>query len=207
VERYSEIEAKFSAESVEPHQLLAFASEIKSDSVLKPYGYEISGAIIVKGYDVYYGQGKSVLRVRCDGEGDKATICITTKTRKSKADLLDRNEVDVWLRKDTRPEDIETFLDRTGWKALFTINKYYTVFHLKSSSGPGNIICLALYDTHDGNPENKKRFLEVEVERDSVCTSAQGRAILKKWISSVRARFGLGEPSNQSLFELYMPKK
>lgn len=207
MDKFSEIEAKLSAEGVEPHQLLAFASEIKTNPVLKPYGYGISGAIIVSGYDVYYGQGESVLRVRCDGENGGASICLTTKTRKSQKSLLDRNEVDIWLRKGTEPEDIETFLERTGWQELFTIQKQYWVFHLRSSSGPENIICLALYDTYQDDPNTAKRFLEVEVERDSPCTSAQGRAILKKWISSVRARFGLAEPLNKSLFELYSPKK
>lgn len=207
MDRYSEVEAKFEAPAVEPHQLLAYAAEIQADPVLKPYRYNISGAIIVGGWDTYYKQGDSILRHRCDGENGHQSNCLTTKTRKSKKDLLDRNEVDLFLRPGTLPEDVEAFLQRTGWEQVFTINKQYTVLHLHSSSGPDNIVCLALYDVWEDDRKQARRFLEAEVERDSACTTTQGRAALKKWISSIRARFDLPEPVNQSLYEIYAPKK
>lgn len=207
MDRYSEIEVKFEAPSVEPHQLLAFAADVRSDPILKPYGYGIAGAIIVGGWDTYYQQGDKILRHRCDGDGDRQTNCLTTKSRKSEKDLTDRHEVDLFFRAGTPPEDIETFLERTGWEAIFTINKYYTVLHLKSTAGADNIVCLALYDTWEDDRRQARRFLEVEIERDSTCTTTQGRAALKKWVQAVRARFGLPEPLNQSLYEIYAPKK
>lgn len=207
MDRYSEIEVKFEAPAVEPHQLLAFAADVRQDQVLKPYAYNIAGAIIVGGWDTYYQQGDKILRHRCDGENGHQTNCLTTKSRKSKKDLMDRHEVDLWFKPGTPPEDVETFLERTGWEPIFTIQKQYTVLHLKSSAGADNIVCLALYDVWEDDRKQARRFLEVEIERDSECTPAQGRAALKKWVQAVRARFSLEEPVNQSLYEIYAPKK
>jgi len=203
MDRYSEVEAKWETPNIEPAQVLAFATEVKQNPILKPYGYQISGALMIGGWDTYYQQGEAILRHRCDGEKGRESNCLTTKTRKSSKDLLDRHEVDLFLRADAKPEDVETFLERTGWKPLFTINKQYTVIHLRSSSGPENIVCLAIYDVWADSRTQARRFLEVEIERDSECTTAQGRAALKKWVAAVQAGFGIGEPVNRSLFELY----
>jgi len=195
MDNHSEIEAKFRADTVSLGDFLGFMAV--------HYGFKKYK--VVSGTDVYHTRGEDVVRHRYDGE--KALSTLTVKKRKSAESIADRHEVDLPLRDDVQVRDVKAFLKLTGWEPLFSIEKTSYIAHVQMGA---HVACLALYDVWALNaPEHEQgsnRFLEVEIEKDSSCTPEEAERFLQQWIEEIRGEFNLGDPSNQSLFEIYSPK-
>jgi adenylate cyclase class IV len=186
-----EIEAKFSADGVPVVQVMTFATN-KKHLALKDYR-------VVEGVDQYWGRGDHVVRLRIDGPGD---CTLTVKQRKSANQILERHEVDLPLQPGVPSPNVERFLELSGWERLFTISKTSHIWRFQYAD---HAILLALYDVFSG--KTRRRFMEVEVDKDSACSKAHAHTVLKNWISSLQTEFGFKSPLNKSLLELYGPTK
>jgi hypothetical protein len=175
-------------------------ASVSPGGALRKAGFGIARKFFeIEGIDIYYGQGKNVLRHRFDGQ--EGLNCLTVKKRKSKKSLRDRHEVD--LKMENGPvscADITAFLKLSGWKEMFRLRKKYWIVDIKNSSGA--IVCLALYDV-SSKGRKTKRFLEAEVERHSTIGPRGGLRELKKLEGMLRDIFKLDKPVNESLFEMY----
>ncbi len=198
MDKRSEVEAKFDAPYVTLDSIFAWLGGEHSLLSYKKVG----------GWDRYYKQGSYFLRHRCDGT--RKTSVLTVKIRKSQESIQDRHEVDMPISSEVSSDDVTAFLEMTGWKPHFEIQKMSYIFHIKGGS---HVACIALYDVwsdDDMTPGDKvpvRRFLEVEIEKDSACTQEQANILLEDWVVEIRNELGLKEPLNSSLFELYAPKE
>lgn len=211
MDRYSEVEVKFDAEGLYLGQAQEFLDHLPSE-------YQIEKYMNAVGTDYFYALGTGTLRFRKDTiwlerqyspDGNPAvdlpsrvTSCFTVKQRKSSTHLLDRKEVDLWVGPQT-VDDVAALVAMLGGRLSFSIKKTYHVWMLRK----GDIhICFAVYDVSRADGTDLKRFLEVEIERDSNCGPEEGKAELNSWIIQLQADLFLGEPVNQSLQEMYTPK-
>jgi hypothetical protein len=199
MDRYSELELKFDAGDVPERTFLRVIADQFAGSVLR---YKR-----VEGWDHYWRQGDSVVRHRCDGT--RQTSVFTVKKRKSQGSLTDRHEVDLPLREDIKPEDAVRFLEMTGWRRWFSIDKCSYIFHIEDCYGA--LLCIALYDVtpidgHGFLSGDTRRFLEIEIERESSCTPEIAKNRLDFYEEVLRKLFTLKGPLNQSLQEMFGPK-
>lgn len=193
---HSEMEVKFRAQTLDFSAFVAFVA--KRGAAVRSYKR-------VEGQDTYWQRGANVVRHRCDGN-QKSSV-LTVKGRKSTESIVDRHEVDLPLAQSVRSRDVVRFLEMTGWQPQFTIEKVSYIFHV---DGYHHAVCLALYDVWPPNqPEHDagtERFLEIEVEKDSQCSPEQAGRVLAEWTQAVRCELHLGEPLNESLYEMYGPR-
>lgn len=214
MDELSEVESKFSADGIEAKDLFESLSSLIGDNATDITHYKT-----VSGWDKYYQQGSNWLRHRCDG--DRKTSVLTCKVRKSAGSITDRHEVDMPIQEAVSSDTVEAFLKLSGWKLGFEIQKTSYIFHLAT---PTHKVCVALYDVWQENEvrlrlpggfevftvakekTEPRRFLEVEIEKDSACTHDQALEYLKSWVQYFQMVFALDEPLNESLFEMYRPK-
>lgn len=196
--RYSELEIKLSADGLSPQKFIEF--------VLKS-GAKVDSLQVLSGMDTFYRKGKEVVRHRCDGDGEKSVL--TVKKRKSKESLVDRHEVDLPVAPGVPPEDVAAFLELAGWKEEYSIRKVYWIFHIKEINHRS---CVAMYDVwktggfknNSKSSPKKYRFLEVEIERDSECSTRTGESLLSEWLSKINNDIlPEAKPLNVSLYELF----
>lgn len=172
----------------------------------------------VDGFDTYYTQGNNVVRHRCDGT--RKLSVLTVKQRKSSDSIQDRHEVDLPQDLSVTAADVKAFMKMTGWEPLFTIDKTSYIYHIKQGEAH---ICVALYDVWPVQPGfmvtgggripmtmrgERRRFLEIEIEKDSDVSEETGQALLNQWTDSARGMFAamrLEGPLNESLLEMYRP--
>lgn len=172
----------------------------------------------VDGFDTYYIQGNNVVRHRCDGR--RKLSVLTVKQRKSADSIQDRHEVDLPQDPSVTAADVQAFMKLTGWEPLFTIEKTSYIYHVKQGQAH---ICVALYDVWPVKPSflvttggkipmnirgPKRRFLEIEVEKDSDVSDEMGQVLLNTWVDSAQGMFSdksLVGPLNESLLEMYRP--
>lgn len=213
MDQYSEIEAKFDANDLNVAQIQAFVDELPFDgATYRCYNYKQA-----TGTDTFFKVGEGVFRYRRDevtknrdyydgpptepyDHPRSILTCLTVKERKSAKNLLNRKEVDLWVGDKIEPEDMRAFVGLLGGSEQFSIKKTYWVWMLEKNDIH---ICLAMYDVERPDGSDKRRFLEVEVEKNSACTQEEGMAVLRTWISMVQENFGLQGPVNTSLLELY----
>jgi adenylate cyclase class IV len=159
----------------------------------------------VTGPDVYYTQGKNVLRHRQPGQGGPGEL--TVKRRTSKKSTRDRLEIDLKFADIVNIEDVGRFLTATGWKQKFTVIKDCHIFWFEDRV-PG--VEAVLYSVRcvlpNGKETRERAFVEFEIHKTD---SHHPRALttLKDWENSVRKTFDLGEPLNESLYEIYSGAK
>jgi len=188
--RHSEIEYKFPADDVEVHSFVQWCMAQGPDDfkhVCSP--------------DVYYKQGENSIRHRWSkGAGE-----LTVKHRKSKSSTLDREEIDLFFSHKTTRQDVTDFLEKTGWKHLFTVVKDAYVFWFDNNDGGGVNVCV--YDCW-GVAENspKRRFIEIEAKKDTDCTKEQDLEALEIFKKDITRLFNVKSPVNYSLYELYTGK-
>ncbi len=188
---HSELEVKFAADAVDPNDLFTWLD-----------ARDVRRYHVVDGFDTYYRRGEHIVRHRCDGT--KKLSVMTTKTRKSQESLTDRNEVDLPQDATVSAHDVGVFLARTGWEPEFTIDKTSYIAHVHIG---GAHICVALYDVFPRDRSYPdRRFLEIEIEKDSLLTPDQGAVVLEQWTRSARESLALGDPLNESLYEMYRPQ-
>jgi adenylate cyclase class IV len=194
MDEFSEVEIKIDAEKIKTVDFIHFV--LNSDVSLV-----IDEIKILNGTDCFYQKGDDVVRHRCDGVNKKSVL--TVKKRKSNKSIVDRHEVDLPIELGTTPDTVSKFLEMSGWSKLFQINKSYHVFKVSS---PQYKACVALYDVNKGG-KNKRRFLEVEIEKDSKCTHEEGLVYLNSWLERIRTELSVpAEPLNLSLYEYYKDK-
>jgi len=209
---HSEVEAKFEATGLLPSQIQAFMDERFSEHSFRR----------VAGIDQFWNVGGKVVRARFDRErldkggtglpgldGERVlhgpeTCCLTIKARKSEASLLDRHEVDLPVGA-ISPYTVTEFLEMLGGEYESALSKEYWVwiftYPLRDTSVT---VCLALYDVNRfGYDNDKRRYLEIEIEKHSECSDEVGKAELQFWIGLLKNTFTLEDPVNVSLYELY----
>jgi adenylate cyclase class IV len=203
-DKHSEVEVKFDGTGLEVGAFLTYIGMMASEPNIHLDWYKQ-----VNGDDSYYQQGDNILRHRYDGQ--RRTSVLTVKQRKSAESTNDRKEVDLFLREDMTPGDVQAFLQLTGWTQVLPITKmsYIAMVTVKDGSKTYKV-CLALYDVMDLSVHEGEagwdRYLEAEIEKDSECTHEEALAYLDKWVEILRADLTLGPPMNKSLFEIYRPK-
>jgi hypothetical protein len=133
---------------------------------------------------------------------EKPYTMFTVKERRSDNNLLNRKEVDLKIDATVKPEDVEAFMKMMKADFQYKIKKDYEIWDIVSAK-EGVRVCFAMYDVKRPNGTDKRRFVEVEIERDSTCTAKEGRDALQLWIPVLRQQFGFEAPANVSLYELY----
>lgn len=192
----SEIEVKFEAPGLSREDFMNFMTT-------NFYG-GIREYKKVAGWDDYYVQGENVVRHRCDGRKKRSTL--TVKRRKSEDSISDRHEVDLPVGDKVPASDVSAFLKMSGWKLLFTIEKESFIYLYELPSGTK--VCVALYDVwRPGQHRDKlsRRFLEIEIEKDSKIDIETARQILDDWTTVFKKKLKLAKPLNSSLYEMYAP--
>jgi len=232
MDKHSEVEAKFDVtDHFDKHNdMIINIDEKLKELVVDGETYKVSRYLDMAGVDSFYRIGKKVFRYRSDvitkqidyhehggstvrvaGANGKAEsdgfqanqFLLTVKERKTKKSLFNRAEIDIPLRAERG--DFEAFMSMLDVEPWYQIKKEYKIWQLES--GNGIKVCVAVYTVYRPDGSDRKRFLEVEIEKDSACSPKQGMSTLRKWVTFLRTTFGLDTPSNQSLSELYCPKE
>ncbi len=159
----------------------------------------------VAGPDIYYTQGKNVLRHRQPGQGGPGEL--TVKRRTSKTSTKDRLEIDLRFAAETDLDDVGRFLIATGWEPAFTVVKDCHIFWFEEKK-PG--VEAVLYDVRcvlpNGKETKARRFAEFEVHKaDS--NHPKALTTLKDWEKAARDQFSFGETMGESLYEIYSGKR
>jgi adenylate cyclase class IV len=128
------------------------------------FGRDPSKYLHVTGPDVYYTQGKNVLRHRQPGQGGPGEL--TVKRRTSKKSTRDRLEIDLKFADIVNIEDVGRFLTATGWKQKFTVIKDCHIFWFEDrvpASRPCSTASAACCRT--ARRRGKGRFVEFEIHK------------------------------------------
>lgn len=155
--------------------------------------------------DDYYENGDFVVRHRHGRSTSPHEL--TVKRRHSEDSTRTRLEVDLHFAQQTRTEDVRAFLEATGFKLAFTLKKEARIFYV--DYGPELQVTIVLYDVwrQGSSSRDGRRFIEIEAEKGSKCTPEFAREAVASLVEVCRTRFGLAEPLNESLYELYSGKR
>jgi hypothetical protein len=162
--------------------------------------------------DVYYRQGKNVLRFRADPK--KVAGELTVKLRTSKQSIANRVEVDLHLSKKTTDDDVRAFLAATGWGVELAIDKTSTIVHIGSTRlfpgqkrSPPTILAFYVVNLVS-EPGVVRAFLEVELDKDHLTDLRGAEKHLRNWHRYFLNAFPNfpREPVGKSLYELYTGK-
>lgn len=194
---HDEIEAKLTAEGVPTWDFIQWINS-------QPY---VERYLHITGPDRYYESGVNVVRHREDRQDGRHEL--TVKRRKSDGSTRDRMEIDLHFGKKTKPADVDAFLKATGFTHVFTLVKEAHIFWYKLSE---NLMAtFVIYDVWregpDGTRLDTKRFIEVEAEKGSNVTSDTAKRHIRNQVKLLQTQFGLGEPLNESLYEIYSGKR
>lgn len=154
----------------------------------------------VSGYDIYYNQGKNVVRHRQNGGAGELTV----KRRLTNKSTKNREEIDLHFDPKTAQTDIARFLEATGWNEQFKVFKDCYIFWFTNSQPATEVV---IYDVRcirpDGTKTHKSRFIEVEIHKaDSNHVDSQ--EVIEQWEQEIRSEFpNCGITLNKSLYELY----
>lgn len=193
ISEHNEIEAKLDAPFVSFDAFKKFAL-----GTLGVERYEV----ITGTPDVYYEAGANVVRHRINPSRHELTV----KRRTSTGSTRDREEIDLHFAKKTQPEDTAAFLRAVGFKEAFTLVKEAHIFWVRLS--PQLQATFVIYDVWRAEePTKKRRFVEIEAEKGSPCTPETGKRHVRAWVKKLQDRFDLGEPLNESLYEIYSGKR
>lgn len=194
MDRYSELEAKYEAHAI---PISAYLEKMKVFNAEKYH--------CVIGWDTFYSNPSTglVLRYRrAKSEGNDHPV-LTFKKRKDGGNSVDREEVDLFLeRNDATDDDAKAFLGALGLKEHFSILKESHIHHIVRGD---HIAVVALYDVMQPGQHGLRRFLEVEIDKDSECDATRGHEALRFWEAELESRFDIKAPLNKSLYELYAP--
>lgn len=177
----------------------------------------------VVGVDTFYAspaQGK-VIRYRraVDPTLPHGPPSLTYKQRQAPGNIRDRIEIDLFLA-EHKPvtESVHNLLYTLGFSEHFTILKESHIWDFpeiiytatdadgvspQTKKAVAHVI-VALYDVlHAGTI---RRFLEIEVDRDSDIHDNTAEMLLSDWILEAQDKLGVREPLTQSLYEMYAPR-
>lgn len=195
IHEHNEIEVKLPANRVDVDAFRAFC-----------FGHKpVKYTIVSETPDTYWEQGANVVRHRDNLDG---THELTVKRRKSDASIRDRLEVDLHFAQGTRPPDVEAWLMQAGFRRAFTLTKTAHIFWFRQKR---HHVTVVIYDVwrvgEDGERLDERRFIEVEAEKGSEVSVEAAKRHLRAWVSMIDCEFDVGEPSNESLWEIYSGKR
>jgi len=154
--------------------------------------------------DRYYECGPNVVRVRgVDNDHDRPEL--TVKKRKSEASTRDRLEIDLRFDKDIKIKDVIAYLTATGYVPSFTIEKESHIFWINLTEDV--TATFVIYDVWLTGETKKRRFIEVEIEKNCDVTVETAKRHLRAQVKMLQDQFKLAEPLNESLWEIYSGKK
>jgi hypothetical protein len=200
ISEHDEIEAKLSADGVE---LDGFRDFVQSHRFSK---YEE-----VIGPDTYYESGDVVVRHRQDLRTGQHEL--TVKRRKSAKSTRDREEIDLKFSERTSTKDVAAFLKATGFTPVFMLVKIAHIYWLESDGVPMTVVFYDVWQQEPGSEPLRavqagaKRFVEVEAEKGSDALKRDAKAVVDTWVKRFQTVLGLGEPLNESLYEIYSGKR
>lgn len=197
---HNEIESKLDAKEVTPKAFKAFMVAQEGRGQLEIEKYER-----VLGNDVYYEQGDNVIRHRSDDNYGWQEL--TVKRRKSASSTRDRLEIDLRFADGVAYNSVQAFLGATGFKGVFKLTKDAHIFWVRLT--PSIKATFVLYEswlTNDPNVD-KRRFIEIEMEKGSDVTVETAKRHLSTWVKNVQSQFGLDDVLNESLYEIYSGKR
>lgn len=170
--------------------------------------YQVKNFIKVCGPDYYYESGENVLRHRVDRVDHHE---LTVKCRKSTTSTRDRLEVDLHFAPKTTPADVQKLLGAIGFKKVINLVKDARIYWVQFTKSLA--VTFVLYDSwltyEDGTeiPGTTKRFIEIEAEKGSNVSHDTAKRYIRNLVEQLREKFKLGEPLNESLWEIYSGKK
>jgi adenylate cyclase class IV len=198
ISEYNEIEAKLDAGNVLSKEFRVWVNQ-----------FDVERYECVTGPDHYYEtSGGEVVRVRVDTKSE--TCEITVKKRTNSNSTRDRLEVDLKLGPTMTAKDAHAFLTGIGFTKVFTLVKTAHIFWVRFS--PNLTGTLVIYDVWlelkgEEAPMTRRRYIEVEAEKKSEVTPETGKRHVRAWVQKLQEQFKLGEPLNDSLYEIYSNKK
>lgn len=204
--KHEEIERKLAADDVDR---LSFCQFVWSRAPA------VERFLHVAGPDYYHKNADRVVRHRVGKLNDRHEL--TIKLRTSESSTLSRREINLGFDRDTAPFDVQAFLDTAGFKRAMTIVKDADIFWVRPSDKI--TLTVVIYDAWrqeeervtptNGTPYTRavrvgqRRFIEVEAEAGSEVTVETAKRHVADWVKALREQFGLGEPLNESLWEIY----
>lgn len=193
--RSCEIEYKFKADHISWEEFEKFINKNRIGT------FKIINKQLFTGFDDYYKLGLSVVRHRFGGASNQLTV----KLRKSKKSILNRIEQDLNFSKKTSVKDVGNFLIFSGYKLKFSLKKRAIVLWLENEAKVH--FTMVLYEVFAlNNPNKKRRFLEIEVEKSNDLTQDVAElelGILKHLLSK---KMNFKKPLNKSLYEIFSGK-
>lgn len=187
---HRELEVKLEADSVNIRQFKEWCFERGPSRYLH-----------VLGPDVYYTQGKNVLRHRQPGQGGPGEL--TVKQRTSRNSTRDRLEIDLRFDPTTTIDDVTKFLEATGWKQKFRVFKNCHIFWFEDRNPGVEAVLYSVRCTLPNGKETRERsFVEFEIHK-AQSNHPQALTILKDWETSARSAFDFGKTMNLSLYEIF----
>lgn len=191
MDKHSELELKFKADGID--------FKVFNKYMLKHAGFN-SSKIYTASPDVYYKQGDSVIRHRQNGENGGE---LTVKQRKDDDSIVDRVEIDLKFAEGTTERDVTAFLLATGWVERLDLNKWSHIYTVRRN-GITSILAFYTVEEYSGLEVNPPRdFIEVEIDKENEISEQQALDELNWWKKDLQFNLGLGEPINQSLYEIY----
>lgn len=166
--------------------------------------FEVENFRHVEGPDHYYEAGANVVRHRIDPDGRHE---LTVKRRTSGSSTRDRLEVDLHFSDKTQPGDVTAFLGAAGFTKSFTLVKDSYIWWVKLT--PNLQATFVIYDSWlvNENAPMYRRFIEAEAEKKSDVTHDTAKRHIRALVKRLQERFDLGEPLNDSLYEIYSGRK
>jgi len=187
-----EIELKYAADHVDwdvfERRVMSYLK--KKFKKAKTTVRRIDGAL-----DTFYDLQNVPIRFRRKAGGKLGEL--TIKERHSAASTVSRDEIDLFL----SPPDkaaLDAFMGKLGGKELFTLTKDYCLFEVKTDKLDLDVVIYHAY-----NESLSKFFIEVEVGKKSHISTEKAMVLVGKLGKDVAKMFKLGQPLNQSLFEIF----
>lgn len=154
----------------------------------------------VTGQDVYWEKAGSVIRHRLNGATGGE---ITVKNRTSENSTVDRVEIDLFLSKETAPEDVSAFMTLSGYQPAVAITKTSHIFTVSQDDCEITVVYYEVTDDLGSFP--KTAYVEVEINKDADVKVSTATRILREWQDRLTER-GL-EPVEGSLWEIFSGKR
>jgi hypothetical protein len=186
-----ELELKFDASKISIEDFKEFC-----------YGLNPDSSKTVSGPDSYWTIGDAIWRHRADSRE------LTQKRRKSGVSSQDRLEMDLIYDSSMSPQFIDNFLALSGFKLEFALTKTAYISYVYKS---GHKFSIVVYDVNkvgeNGKLVEPRRFIEIEIDKKAAVTADRAKVLLREWKQELQKAFKeLGEPLNESLWEIYSGK-
>lgn len=174
---------------------------------------------IDKSNDTYYrNELGAVVRHRVGAQEDGTFRNeLTVKLRKSNASTINRLEIDLGIKSNTTEQDVQEFLKHTGYKPEFYLAKDSYIYDIKGTFfhafGHIDFECTAamygvtVYQPNGDYLSGPDWYIEIEIEKEAKIEEKEALEALDWLGKNLRTKLSLGEPINQSLYEIYSGKQ